>query len=81
MKQQLRTISIAYAIGFGCLISFDVWSNPDEGDQQYIQQYCEQTYGSIYYEQESERAKAIKDCIDEQSQYYSQDATPKQESE
>jgi hypothetical protein len=65
--------------GCGCLASIGAWRSLDEGDQQYIQQYCEQIYGSVYYEQESDRAKAIKECIDEQSQYYSQDEAPKQD--
>jgi hypothetical protein len=81
MKHAIHTVTMLCAIGIGCLASFSVWSNPEEGDRQYVQQYCEQTYGSVYYENESERAKAIKDCIDEQSQYYSQDTEPKRETD
>jgi len=81
MKHAIHALSMVLAIGSGSLISFEAQSVPDAGDQQYIQRYCEQTYGSVYYEQESERATAIKDCIDEQSQYYSQDEAPKQDAD
>ena len=81
MKHAIQTFSMLSAIGIGSLASFSVCGNPDEGDRHYVQQYCEQTYGSVYYENESERAKAIKDCVDEQSQYYSQDTVPKRETD
>jgi hypothetical protein len=79
MKHAIHAFSMVFVIGSGSVVSFDARSNPDAGDQQYIQRYCEQTYGSVYYEQDSERTRAIKDCIDEQSQYYSQDEAPKQD--
>ena len=68
-------MTLAAAITGIYLPTSNVWSNPNDEDRQYIQQYCEQTYGNTYYDQEEDRAKAINECIEEQSQYYAQDSS------
>ena len=75
MKKLIHTLTLPAVIAGIFLPTFSVWSNPSDEDRQYIQQYCEQTYGNAYYDQEEDRAKAINECIEEQSQYYTQDSS------